>query len=232
LANRESDQGKQGGKNTKDKLKIGVLASGRGTNLQAIIDACERGEVNARVVIVISDKKDAYALKRAENHKIEAIFIDPLAFPSTKAYEEKLACELSKRKVELVCLAGYMRILSSYFVDRFRWRIMNIHPALLPSFPGLRAQKQALEYGVKITGCTVHFVDEYVDKGPIIIQAAVPVFDDDDEKTLSSRILECEHKIYPKAIQLFAEKKLKIKGRKVYINCPSTPSWSVINPPL
>jgi len=140
--------------------------------------------------------------------------------------------ELVKRGVELICLAGYMRVLSPYFVRRFYGRIMNIHPALLPAFPGLHGQLQALEYGVKIAGCTVHFVDEDVDHGPIIIQAAVPVLEDDDEDTLSARILEYEHKIYPRAIQLFAQGRLKIQGRRVKVKGVTPLSWAVTNPPL
>ena len=213
-------------------LKVGVLVSGRGSNLQAIIDASEKGEIPAKVVIVISDKKEAYALERARKHGIEALFIDPKAYPSREDHEKAMGDELEKRGVELICLAGYMRVLSPYFVRRFYGRIMNIHPALLPAFPGLHGQLQALEYGVKIVGCTVHFVDEDVDHGPIIIQAAVPVLEDDDEDTLSARILEYEHKIYPRAIQLFAQGRLKIQGRRVKVKGVTPLSWAVTNPPL
>ncbi len=213
-------------------LKVGVLVSGRGSNLQAIIDASERREIHARVVVVISDKEDAYALERARKHGIEALFIDPRAYPGREDHERAVGDELEKRGAGLICLAGYMRVLSSYFVKRFYGRIINIHPALLPSFPGLHGQLQALEYGVKISGCTVHFVDEDVDHGPIIIQAAVPVLADDDEDTLSARILEYEHKIYPRAVQLFAQGRLKIQGRRVKVERGIFPPWAVTNPSL
>jgi phosphoribosylglycinamide formyltransferase-1 len=213
-------------------LKVGVLVSGRGSNLQAIIDASERREIHARVVVVISDKEEAYALERARKHDIEALFIDPRAYPGREDHERAVGDELEKRGVGLICLAGYMRVLSSYFVRRFYGRIINIHPALLPSFPGLHGQLQALEYGVKISGCTVHFVDEDVDHGPIIIQAAVPVLADDDEDTLSARILEYEHKIYPRAVQLFAQGRLKIQGRRVKVERGIFHPWAVTNPPL
>lgn len=215
-----------------EPLKIGVLVSGRGSNLQAIIDASEKGEIPAKVVVVISDKKGAYALERARKHGIEALFMDPLAYPSREDHERAMGDELEKRGVGLICLAGYMRVLSSYFVRRFHGRIMNIHPALLPSFPGLHGQLQALEYGVKISGCTVHFVDEDVDHGPIIIQAAVPVLADDDEDTLSARILEYEHKIYPRAVQLFAQGRLKIQGRRVKVERGISIPWAVTSPSL
>ncbi len=213
-------------------LKVGVLVSGRGSNLQAIIDASERGEIQAQVVVVVSDKGDALALKRAQKHGIEALFLNPDAYPNREAYERAMGDELERRGVELICLAGYMRVLSPYFVRRFSGRIMNIHPALLPSFPGLHGQLQALDYGVKVSGCTVHFVDEEVDHGPIIIQAVVPVLDDDDEDALSSRILEYEHKIYPRAIQLFAQGRLKVQKRRVKIEGIKPETWAAVNPPL
>ncbi|NPA15535.1 MAG: phosphoribosylglycinamide formyltransferase [Deferribacteres bacterium] len=213
-------------------LKLGVLISGRGSNLQSIIDHIEDGKVPARIEVVISDKKDAYGLERAKRHGIEALFIDPTAFPTKEDFEKAVGDELEKRGVELVCLAGFMRILSPYFVKRFENRVINIHPALLPSFPGLHGQKQALDYGVKIAGCTVHFVNEEVDAGPIIIQAAVPVFDDDDEDTLSARILKYEHKIYPMAIKLIAEGRVAVRGRKVIIRDAKKEEWAGVNPPL
>ncbi len=213
-------------------LKLGVLVSGRGSNLQAIIDAIERGDLEAQIAVVISDKEQAYALERARKHGIEALFIDPRAYKSREEHEKVVGDYLEERGVGLICLAGYMRILSPYFVKRFQWRIMNIHPALLPSFPGLHGQKQALDYGVKISGCTVHFVDEETDHGPIIIQAAVPVLEDDDEDTLSARILEYEHKIYPRAIQLFAQGRLEIQGRRVRVKGAPGNTWAVVNPPL
>ncbi len=213
-------------------IKLGVLVSGRGSNLQAIIDSIEAGKLPAKIEIVISDKEDAYALTRAKNHGIPALFIDPKSFGSKEEFERAVGDELDKRGVELICLAGFMRVLSPYFVSRFRNRIINIHPALLPSFPGLHGQRQALLYGVKIAGCTVHFVTEEVDAGPIIIQAAVPVYDDDTEETLSARILEYEHKIYPMAIKLIAEGRVRIEGRRVLIDGVKKERWAVVNPPL
>ncbi|MEM2134769.1 MAG: phosphoribosylglycinamide formyltransferase [Candidatus Jordarchaeaceae archaeon] len=206
-------------------MNIGVLVSGRGSNLQAIIDAVESGYIKAKISVVISSRRDALALQRAKEHGIEAIFIDPQDFWKDKEhreekrveYDKKIIAELEKRNVDLVLLAGYMLMLSPYFVNKYKNRIMNIHPALLPSFPGVNAQKQALEYGVKYTGATVHFVDAEMDHGPIILQDVVPVFDDDTVETLSNRILEKEHKIYVEAVKLFTEGKLKVEGRRVKI---------------
>ncbi len=206
-------------------MNIGVLVSGRGSNLQAIIDAVESGYIKAKISVVISSRKDAPALQRAKEHGIEAIFIDPQDFWKDREhreekrieYDKKIIAELEKRNVDLVLLAGYMLMLSPYFVNKYKNRIMNIHPALLPSFPGVNAQKQALEYGVKYTGATVHFVDAEMDHGPIILQDVVPVFDDDTVETLSNRILEKEHKIYVEAVKLFTEGKLKVEGRRVKI---------------
>ncbi len=199
-------------------INIGVLVSGRGSNLQAIIDSIENSEIeNAQIKIVISDVRDAFALNRAENHSIDSMYIDPNNFLDKLEYEKKLVNILKKYDIELVLLAGYMRILSSYFVNEYKWKILNIHPALLPSFPGLHGQRQALEYGVKVSGATVHFVDEKCDSGPIIIQKCVKVKEDDSEDTLAARILEKEHKIFPTAVDLFVRDKLKIEGRRVQI---------------
>lgn len=206
-------------------MNIAVLVSGRGTNLQAIIDGVESGYIKANISVIISSRKDALALQRARDHGIEAIFIDTQDFWKDKEhkeekrveYDKKIIAELEKRSVDLVILAGYMLMLSPYFVKKYKNRIMNIHPALLPSFRGVDAQKQALEYGVKYTGATVHFVDAEMDHGPIILQDVVPVYDDDTEETLSSRILEKEHKIYVEAVKLFVEGKLKVEGRRVKI---------------
>ncbi len=202
------------------KLIIGVLASGRGTNLQAIIDNVKSGKLpNVEIGCVISDNPDAKALERARRAGIPAYYI----YPGKKRtvldpeQEEKYIETLKKHGVELVCLAGFMRILKRKFLDAFPNRIMNIHPALLPAFPGLNAQKQALEYGVKVSGATVHFVDEGIDTGPIILQEAVKVEEDDTVETLAARILKVEHKIYSEAIKLFAEGRLKIEGRRVRI---------------
>lgn len=200
-------------------LRIGVLASGRGTNLQALIDAEREGRLLGKVVVVLSDVPDAQALNRARHAGITAIYIDPgrpgarLAAENEQRYIETLR----SYEVDLIALAGFMRILSKEFVKRFEGRILNIHPSLLPSFPGLNAQRQALDYGVKFSGCTVHFVDEGVDTGPIIIQAVVPVLDDDTVESLSQRILKEEHRIYVEAINLFAQNRLRVEGRVVRI---------------
>ena len=198
-------------------MKIGVLASGRGSNLQAIIDACESGKISAEVKAVISDRKEAYALKRAEMHKIPHYFVDIKKFKSKAHYEEEVLRLLKKHGVQLVCLAGYMRLVGEVLLKAYPMSIINIHPSLLPAFPGLNAQKQAIEYGVKVSGCTVHFVDQGMDTGPIILQSAVQVFENDTEETLAKRILEQEHVIYLKAIELFSKGKLKIEGRRVKI---------------
>lgn len=196
---------------------LGVLASGRGTNLEAIIKAARSGKLDATVAIVISDRKGAMALRRAARHGVEAVYVPPGSFPDKEAYEREIVRLLRERGVQLVVLAGYMRLVGSTLLDSFPQRVMNIHPALLPSFPGLEAQKQALEYGVKVSGCTVHFVDGGVDTGPIILQQAVPVREDDTVESLSARILRQEHKLYPAAIQLFAEGRLIVEGRRVRI---------------
>jgi phosphoribosylglycinamide formyltransferase-1 len=198
-------------------INVGVLISGRGSNLQAIIDASEKGEIPAKVAAVISNKPDAYGLERARKHNIPTAVFDPKKFPDKNTYELEIVKTFKDHKVDLVCLAGYMRIVGPVLLEHYRGKMMNIHPALLPSFPGLHVQKAALDHGVKISGATVHFVDEGCDTGPIIIQAAVPVLEDDTEETLSARILEQEHKIYPQAIKLFAKGKLKLEGRRVKI---------------
>ncbi len=196
---------------------IAVLVSGRGSNLQAIIDSIENGYLKARISVVISDVGNAYALLRAKKHGTEAVFVDPDAFSSRENYEKEVLKTLEKHNAELILLAGYMRILGKTLLRAYKNRILNIHPALLPAFPGLHAQKQAFEYGVKMTGCTVHFVDETLDGGPIILQRCVEVGEDDTDETLADRILEQEHKIYPEAVKLFVENRLSIEGRKVKI---------------
>ncbi|NLW24243.1 MAG: phosphoribosylglycinamide formyltransferase [Clostridia bacterium] len=198
-------------------FKLAVLASGRGTNLQALFDASKMGEMPAQVEVVISDKKEAQALKRAQDNKIPAIFVDPSSFPSKKNFEQELIRILNGFDYDLICLAGFMRILSPFFINNVGKPIINIHPSLLPAFPGLNAQKQALDYGVKFSGCTVHFVDEGVDSGPIILQAVVPVEEGDTEETLAQRILQEEHRLYPLAVKLIAEGRIRIEGRKVFI---------------
>ena len=196
-------------------INIAVFISGRGTNLQSIIDGVEAGEVPVDIAAVISDNEDAYGLERARKAGLDAVFVDPAKYETDQEYEAKILEILREREVELVALAGFMRLLSPYFIQNFEGKAMNIHPSLLPSFRGLHAQKQAVDYGVKVSGCTVHFVDEGMDTGPIILQEAVPVADDDDEDSLADRILKQEHKIYPEAIRLYAEGKLKLEGRKV-----------------
>jgi phosphoribosylglycinamide formyltransferase-1 len=199
------------------KIKLAVLVSGRGSNLQAIIDNIEKGSLSAEIAVVISDQADAYALDRARKHKIPAVHVDAKKYGTKDAYDAALVEELRKRKVDLVCLAGFMRIIMPVLIKAFPNRIMNIHPALLPAFPGLHVQKKAINHGVKFSGCTVHFVDEGMDTGPIIIQAVVPVLDNDTEDILAERILKQEHRIYSRAIRLFAEGSLTIKGRRVIV---------------
>ena len=202
---------------TDKTLQIGVLVSGSGTNLQAIIDSIESGSLNARIACVISNKSGAFALERARRHNIPAIFLGHQEFPDRSAYDAALVEQLRQHGVELVVLAGFMRIITTTLLDAFPTRVINIHPALLPAFPGLHAQHQAVEHGVKISGCTVHFVDAGTDTGPIIVQAAVPVLDSDNEESLSARIQKEEHRIFPLAIRLIAEGRLKVEGRKVSV---------------
>lgn len=200
------------------KVKLGVLVSGRGSNLQAIIDNIEKGLLPAEIVVVISDQPDAYSLERARKHNIPAIHISAKGYQKKRdEYDTLLVAKLQKNNVELVCLAGFMRIITPTLIKAFPNRILNIHPALLPAFPGLHVQKAALDHGVKFSGCTVHFVDKGVDTGPIIIQAVVPILDNDTENSLSERILRQEHKIYSRAIHLYAEGRLKIDGRRVLV---------------
>ena len=196
-------------------LALGVLLSGGGTNLQAIIDAIERGELPARIRLVISNRADAYGLVRARNHKLPTAVIPHTDFPSREDFDRRIVELLKQHGVELVVLAGFTRQLSSVFVRAFPQRILNIHPALLPAFPGLYAQRQAIEHGVRISGATVHLVDEEMDHGPIIMQAAVSVYASDTEARLRERILRQEHRIYPAAIKLFAEGRVRVDGRTV-----------------
>lgn len=198
-------------------IRIGVLASGSGSNLQAIMEATRSGRIDGQVAVVISDKPDAYALERARQADVEAIFCDPASYETKNAYNAALAETLKGRAIDLVCLAGYMRLLRRPMLEAFPGRIMNIHPALLPAFPGLDAQQQALDYGVKVAGCTVHFVTVGMDEGPIILQAAVHVLEGDTLESLRERILVQEHRIYPEAIQLFARGRLRVEGRRVRI---------------
>ena len=198
-------------------LRLGVLASGRGSNLQAILEACARPGFPACVAVVVADRERAEALARARGHGVPAVWLNPKDFGDRVLYDEALRRLLDEHRVGLVCLAGFMRILTPGLVRGYAGRILNIHPSLLPAFPGLAAQRQALEYGVRVAGATVHFVDEGVDTGPIVLQAAVPVHADDTEESLSARILVEEHRLYPEAIRLFAEGRLRLAGRTVTI---------------
>jgi phosphoribosylglycinamide formyltransferase-1 len=199
------------------RLRVGVLASGRGSNFRAIVAAAEAGRIPAALVALVADRAEAAALSIAGAHGVDALFVDPREYPGREAHEKAIVALLEERGVELVCLAGYMRILGPGFVRHFHGRLLNIHPSLLPAFAGLHAQRQALEHGVKVSGATVHFVDEGTDTGPIVLQAAVPVLEGDTEVTLSDRILAEEHRLYPEAIRLFAQGRLRLEGRRVHI---------------
>ena len=198
-------------------LRIGVLASGRGSNFQAIARAVESRSIPATLAVLVTDRADARAVDIARAHGIEALCIDPRDHWGREAHEAQVIAALDERGVGLVCLAGYMRLLSGAFVKHFEGRLLNIHPALLPAFPGLHAPRQALQYGVKVAGATVHFIDEGVDTGPVVLQAAVAVGEDDTEEALAERILAEEHRIYPEAIRLVAEGRLSVEGRRVRI---------------
>ena len=214
-------------------VPLGVLISGSGTNLQAILDAIEEKRLDAVIRVVISNTEDAYGLVRARKHHIPTEVVDHRKFTTREAYDQTLIDILQARQVELVILAGFMRLLSPLFVRTFSNRIMNIHPALLPSFPGLHVQRKAVEYGTRFSGCTAHFVNEECDEGPIIIQAVVPVFPDDTEESLSARILKEEHRIYPRAIQLYSEGRLRVEGRKVVVDgLVKDENQVLMNPPV
>jgi len=214
------------------KVKLGVLVSGRGSNLQAIIDNIEDRTLSAEIVVVISDQAGAYALERARKHGLAAVYVSAKGFKGKREeYDALLVKELKERDVELVCLAGFMRIITPTLIKAFSCRILNIHPALLPAFPGLHVQKAAIEHGGKFSGCTVHFVDEGMDTGPIIIQAVVPILDNDTEDSLAARILRQEHKVYSRAIQLYADGRLTIRGRRVFVsNGEQSADAFLINP--
>jgi phosphoribosylglycinamide formyltransferase-1 len=213
---------------------VAVLTSGRGSNLQALIDAIETGQVQAQIVAVISNKKEAVALERARKHGLKDLFVDPKPFAgrpdSREAYDRMLLDILQQQEAELVLLAGYMKIVTAVLVNAYANCMMNIHPSLLPSFPGLDVQKKAIDWGCKLAGCTVHFVTEGVDEGPIIIQSAVPILDDDTPDALAARILVQEHKIYPRAVQLFAEGRLRVDGRRVFIDAAKPDGEAIISP--
>jgi len=197
------------------KINIAVFVSGSGTNLQAIIDA--KIEL-ANLAVVVCNKPDAYAITRAEKNNIPVELVNHKDFETREDFEKEIIGRIDKYNIKLIVLAGFMRVLSPYLVRKFKNRIINLHPALLPSFPGIRAAKLALDYGVKYTGCTVHFVDEGVDTGPIILQSVVPIADDDTEETLLEKLHREEHRIYPEAVRLFCEGRLGIKGRRVFLN--------------
>ena len=196
------------------KKRIAILLSGRGSNFEAIADSVAAGRINAEIAAVVSNCADALGLERARQRALPAVLL-PSKGLEREAYDRQVVALLQEKRVDLVCLAGFMRVLSPYFVREFRGRILNIHPALLPAFPGLEAQRQALEHGVKVSGCTVHFVDEFVDHGPVILQACVPVLDDDTAETLAARILREEHRIYSEAINLVLNDRIRVEERRV-----------------
>lgn len=210
-------------------IRIGILASGSGTNLQALLDATRDGRIDGTVATVVCNVPDARALTRAREAGVEAALLPSKGVSDREAYDREVVSRLEAARVDLVCLAGWMRIVTPAFLRAFAPtagsrgcpRVMNVHPALLPSFPGLHAQRQALEYGVRFTGCTVHFVDAGTDTGPVIAQAAVPVLPGDDEASLSARILVEEHRIYPLAVQWFAGGRLEVDGRRVSVRDPA-----------
>ncbi len=199
------------------KLRLGVLGSGSGTNCQALLDACAKPDFPAEIVVIISDVENAKILDRARQAGVKAVYMPPGKFRTKlePEAEQRYVAALREHGVELVCLAGFMRVLKEDFLKAFPGRVINIHPALLPAFPGLHSWKQALDYGAKVAGCTVHFVDAGVDSGPIIVQAAVPVFDNDTAQTLHARIQVEEHHIYPEAVRMIAGDRLRIEGRRV-----------------
>lgn len=217
----------------KEKINLGVLVSGSGSNLQAIIDNIEKGLLDGVIQVIISNNADAYALVRAKKHNIASVIINHSDFDNREDFDRKMIDVLKSFSVELVVMAGFMRLLTPLFLNAFSMKIMNIHPAILPSFPGIHAQKRAADYGVRFSGCTVHFADEGVDSGPIIIQAIVPAYDDDTEDTLAARILKEEHRIYPQAIQFYAEGRIEVIGRKVIIRGSELiPEIPLRNPPV
>ena len=201
----------------KKRGKIAIFLSGRGSNFKAIYDAIQTGGIDAEIVLVFSNKEEALGLKIAQEQKLETLFLNPKNYESHEDYDKAIIREIRKRDVDLICLAGYMKILTPFFCNEFKNRIMNIHPALLPSFPGLHVQKKAIDWGVRYSGATVHFVTADVDMGPIILQTVVPVFQADTEETLSERILKEEHKIYPESVKLFFEGKLEVRKKRVFI---------------
>lgn len=217
----------------KKKLIIGALVSGSGSNLQSIIDSIEAQKLDAAIGIVVSNVSDAFALERSRKHGIKTAVVDHRLYATRDAFEEVLVQTMREASVDLVVMAGFMRVLSDHFLDAFPMKVMNVHPALLPSFKGIHAQTQAFDYGVKFSGCTVHFADSGVDTGPIIIQSVVPLLQDDTKETFQQRILEEEHRIYPQAIQLYAQGRIEVQDRKVRIKNQQPPVFPFLrNPPL
>ena len=212
-------------------LRLGLLVSGGGTNLQAILDACGQGQIDASVEVVISDKPEAYALTRAREAGLRTVVLEKKNFRTREEFDAGLVKILKEHRVDLVCLAGFMRLLTPVVIKAFPERILNIHPSLLPAFPGLDVLRKALAHGARFSGCTVHIVDEGCDTGPIVIQAVVPVAPDDTADTLGARILEQEHLIYPRAIQFFAEGRIEIEGRRVRIRKAGFAGGALMNPP-
>jgi phosphoribosylglycinamide formyltransferase-1 len=212
------------------KLRLAVLASGGGTNLQAIIDHCQEGTLAAEIVLVVSNNPDAGALERAERAGIPQCCIDHRDFNDRAEFDRAVVAAIKMAGADLIVLAGFMRLISDVFLEAFPERIINIHPALLPAFPGLNVHRKAIDYGARFSGCTVHFVDSGVDTGPIIAQAVVPVLPEDDEETLAARILQQEHRIYPQAIQWLAENRIRIENRRVRILDTRSPESALLNP--
>lgn len=214
-------------------VKIGVLISGSGSNLQSIIDNINSGKIKGKIEVVISNKKSAYGLERARNNNIDAVYINSKLYNDTDNYNNAIIKELKKRNVELVVLAGYLKILSQEFVKEYKNKIINIHPSLIPSFCGmkyygLKVHEAAVNYGVKVTGATVHFVNEEADAGPIIMQETVRVTDNDTPETLQKKVLEIEHKILPEVIKLYCDRKIKVKGRKVVIEVGKGKAFNIV----
>jgi phosphoribosylglycinamide formyltransferase-1 len=199
------------------KGRIAVFLSGRGSNFMAIREAVEQGAIDAEIALVLSNKADAPGLLKAREWGLETLFLDPKRFASREDFDRTVIGEVESRRIDLVCLAGYMRVLTPELCDAFKYHIVNIHPALLPSFPGLHVQQKAIDWGVRFSGCTVHFVAAEVDMGPIILQAVVPVLQDDTEEILAARILVEEHKIYPQAVRLYFDGRIEVRGRRVFI---------------
>ena len=201
--------------------RVAVFLSGRGSNFLAIREAVERGAIDAEIALVFSNKADAPGLLKAREAGLETMFLDPKAFATREDYDRAIIAEVERRRIDLVCLAGYMKVLTPALCDALKHRVINIHPALLPSFPGLHVQQKAIDWGVRFSGCTVHFVAAEVDMGPIILQAVVPVLQDDTEDALAARILAEEHKIYPESVRLYFQGRIEVRGRRVFILEPA-----------